>query len=86
MDVEVKVTTASAEIAATHESTKTTLPVLVHTFIMIAMLMIVSDPTKKQDDQDQVRHGDATSTQREPKEIRPRGADGQQHNEDIWET
>ena len=47
MDVEVKVTTASAEIAATHESTKTTLPVLVHTFIMIAMLMIVSDPTKK---------------------------------------
>ena len=38
MDVEVKVTSASVKIAAIRESTKTTLSLLVRTFVTIVML------------------------------------------------
>lgn len=74
MDVEVKVTSASVKIAAIRESTKTTLSLLVRTFVTIVMLpmanviagLFQTQQKQKRDEWDQVRHGDATPTQREP--------------------
>ena len=50
----------------------------------IARLFQIQENRK--DEQDQDRHGDTTSTEREPREIRPCRANSQQHNEDVWET